>query len=207
MDFYPPEPQKLDLACICDSFQSRLGSGFFNDVWELTNNKDYVVKVAKPYFGYNQPLSWLIRQANEHSIAAKYFRVPQSFFVRSRTSSGKPVNLVIQKKVNGTPLSRLGDRELTIIRDELLGLVEAIKMCLAETNSLPDVIGGPPRWCMHDIRCSNNLVVDEQRKIWLIDPAAMFLWFSRSNIFGRYYTNLLVRSAERLARRAGIPKL
>lgn len=207
MNFYHPEPQRLNIDSICDSFQARLGSGFFNDVWELTNNKDYVVKIAKSYFGYDQPLSWLIRQANEHSTAAKYFRVPQSFFVRSTTSSGKAVNLVIQKKINGTPLSMLEDRELKLIRDELLDLVKAIKMCLAETNSLPDVIGGPPRWCMHDIRCSNNLVVDEQHRIWLIDPAAMFLWFSRSNIFGRYYTGLLVRSAERLARRAGISEL
>ncbi len=181
--------------------EETLGSGFFNDVRGLSGDK--VIKVAKPYGPLRQPLSWLLRNRREHVQVEPYLRVPATYHVRMRTAHGKPVSVILQRKLAGRLLSQVPDAELygPSMRRELTALNAALDRCSRELGWLPDVIGGPPRWGMHDVRRSNNLLVDVNARIWLIDPGALFFWFSRRNIIGRVYTGVLLRSARRLARR------
>lgn len=164
---------------------------------------DYVLKVGRTYAGLAQPLSWLIRNRREHDVAARYFRVPPSYHVRLLDSRGAPVNLILQKRLHGVPLSAVSAADLSVHGEELQQLAKACTHCWDEQGWLPDVIGGPPRLSMHDVRHSNNLFLDTSaHTVHLLDPSAFFCWFSRASVAGRVYASMLVRSARLLAARA-----
>lgn len=182
--------------------EESLGSGFFNEVRAVSGGM--VVKVAKPYGPLRQPLSWLLRNRLEHSQVEPYLPVPPTYHVRMRTLGGPPASVILQARLHGRLLSEVSDAELRRdpLRGELEAIVAALRRCYREMGWLPDVIGGPPRWGMHDVRRSNNLLVDLEGRVWLIDPGALFFWFSSRNIVGRVYTRVLLGSAERMVRAA-----
>ena len=195
--------EPLDLQGLRARTGETLGAGFFNDVRSLAVDK--VLKLGKPYGPFSQPLSWLLRNRQEHRQVSPYLRVPATYHVRMRTEEGAPVSVILQGRLNGRVLSQLPDDELygESLRDELHALETALHRCVREAGWLPDVIGGPPRWGMHDVRRSNNLFVDASGHIWLIDPGALFFWFSARNPIGKLYTALLIRSTRRMTRRSG----
>lgn len=194
------EPRLLGLRSWSDEL---LGRGFFNEVRVL--NPDSVVKIARPYGPLRQPLSWLVRNRVEHEAAAKYLPVPRTYHLRMRTLEGPAVNVMLQQYIPGRVLSEISDAELQKprLRENLRTTMTALHRCARQLGWVPDIIGGPPRWGIHDLRRSNNLFVDSQDQVWLIDPGALFLWFSRRNPIGWIYTGLLLRSARRLARKKG----
>lgn len=175
-----------------------LGYGFFNDVWAVSDQ--LVVKLARSCGPLRQPLSWLRRNRREHEMIVPYLRVPPTYHVRLRDECGKPVSVMLQQRLYGELLSRVQDEDLygCRARKEMEDVVYGLKKCCDELGWLPDVIGGPPRWGMNDVRQSNNLLLDETGRIWLIDPAAFFFWFSSRNPLGRLYTRVLLQSARRL---------
>ncbi len=179
----------------------RLGSGSFNEVLSL--NKSLVVKLAKSWGPFVQPISWLKRNRQEHELAARYLPVPPTYHVYARDQQGNPVNMILQRRIHGRVLSQVPDRVLysAKMRDEMEGLVRGLEECRQELGWLPDVIGGPLRWGQHDLRRSNNLFLDTDGRIWLIDPGAFFFWFSSRNPVGRVYTWILLQSARRMLSR------
>ncbi len=178
-----------------------LGSGFFNEVHVVEN--EVVVKVAKPYGPLQQPLSWLRQNRKEHEASARYLRVPATYHVRMNRRDDRPVSVILQTRLYGRLLSQVSDNELyqPALRAELVRTIRAIEHFGRHIGWLPDVIGGPPRWGMHDLRRSNNLFVTDEGQIWLIDPGALFLWFSRRNPIGMIYTSVLLWSGRRMLRR------
>ncbi len=178
-----------------------LGSGFFNEVYSLG---PVVFKLAKRYGPLGQPPGWLVRNRLEHRFVSTYVRTPPTFHAVVEDTRGRPTNLILQRRIVGRPLAELTDDELysRAMIAELERLHDSLSECLVELGWLPDVIGGPPRWGMHDLRYSNNLLVDEEGRIWLIDPGAFFLWFSRRNPLGWVYTTLLMLTCRRMLLRA-----
>lgn len=178
-----------------------LGSGFFNAVRRL--GPDKVVKVARPYGPLGQPLSWLVRNRREHVQAGSYLPIPETYHVRMRTRRGTIVSVILQRRLEGERLSAVPCDRLRepVARASLARGVAQLRRCRRELGWLPDVIGGPPRRGMHDVRRSNNLFVDTAGEVWLIDPGALFFWFSRRNPIGWLYTAILLRTAERMLRR------
>ncbi|MDQ3327171.1 MAG: hypothetical protein M3506_01420 [Chloroflexota bacterium] len=178
-----------------------LGAGFFNEVHVVA--EDVVVKVAKPYGPLQQPLSWLRRNRREHEHSTRYLRVPATYHVRMNRRGDRPVSVLLQARLSGRLLSQAPDEDLYLppLRMELVQTVRALERCRRQSGWLPDVIGGPPRWGMHDLRRSNNLFVTDDGEIWLIDPGALFLWFSRRNPVGMLYTSLLLWSGRRMLRK------
>lgn len=162
-----------------------------------------VVKVAQPYGPLHQPLEWLVRNRAEHVAAAQYFPVPRTYHVRMSTQDDVKVNVILQERLQGRMLSQVSDGELRepVLHNSLVATADALLKSAKWLGWLPDVIGGPPRWGMHDLRHSNNLWVDSAGRIWLIDPGALFLWFSRRNPVGWLYTSVLLASARRLVAR------
>lgn len=179
-----------------------LGEGFFNEVWAISD--EVVAKVARPYGRWGQPLRWLERNRREHELAARFTRIPSTYHVRVRDEHGVPANVILQKRLHGVLLHQLPDRQLYEggLAAEVAGMVRDMDACARSLGWLPDVIGGPPRWGMHDVRRSNNYMLDRDGRLWLIDPSSLFFWFSRRNPVGRLYTGLLLATAHRLARRA-----
>ncbi len=178
-----------------------LGKGFFNDVWSPDGRT--VVKVARQFGPLVQPLSWIERNRREHEMVQSYIPVPPTYHVRVRDKLGHPANVLLQEKLDGELLTSVADDRL---RDcarygELEAMVARIEECYQQLGWLPDVIGGPPRWGMHDLRRSNNYLLDTEGRLWLIDPGALFFWFSRRNPIGRLYTGLLLWSGRRLVER------
>ncbi len=165
---------------------------------------DKVVKVARVRGPLRQPVGWLRRNRAEHELVSRYIPVPPTYHVRMRDSSGRPVSVILQTKLNGRLLSEIADEELRRepLRSNLREAVQRLERSVHELGWLPDIIGGPPRWGLHDARRSNNLMVDEDDEVWLIDPGAFFFWFSVGNPVGRLYTVVLRRSALRMLRRA-----
>ncbi len=200
-DDHEPRPQLLGIR---NGAGEVLGSGFFNEVRALRD--DLVIKVAKPFGPFAQPLSWLIRARREHELIAPYLNTPSTYYLRVHDSDGRPVSVILQRRLEGEVFSQLSEERITAagMRSELERLQSGLQLCVRELGWLADVIGGPPRWGVHDLRYSNNLLVDREGKIWLIDPGAFFFWFATSNPLGRFYTWLLLRSARRLVRKARI---
>lgn len=179
-----------------------LGYGFFNRVWTLQER--CVIKEGKTFGALKQPLDWLIRNRREHELCVRWVRIPPTYHVRLRDSNGIPVSIILQRRLHGRPLCEAPDTELygAAMRGEVQKLVDDLDRCERELGFLPDVIGGPPRWGMHDVRRSNNYLVEDSGRIWLIDPGAVFFWFSSRNPIGWLYTRLLILSARRMARRS-----
>lgn len=182
--------------------EGRLGKGFFNRVVALRGG--WVLKLARPIGPFPQPLGWRLRNRAEHELARRYLRTPETYYLRMGDARGRPVNAILQRRIHGEPLASVPRAVLHSpeLAPELERVAAALVRCRRECGWVPDVIGGPPRLRTHDIRRSNNLFLDAGGGIWLIDPGAMFFWFSRRNPLGRLYTAVLVRSALRLARRA-----
>lgn len=178
-----------------------LGAGAFSKVARL--ERGHVVKIGRSYLGLAQPLSWIVRNRREHEVASRYFRVPTSYHLRVLDDRGVPVNLILQRHLDGIPMAELGETELLGLSRELKELDSACRTCWRIEGWLPDVIGGPPRYRMHDIRNSNNLFLDRTtRTLHLLDPSALFCWFARSSVLGRVYAPMLLTSARLLAARA-----
>lgn len=193
-----------DLLGLRAEGQFVLGAGFFNEVHVVAGN--VVVKVAKPYGPLQQPLSWLRRNRKEHEGATSYLRVPATYHVRMKRKGDQPVSVLLQSRLHGRLLSQVPAEELSQppLRAELVRTIQALERCRRQNGWLPDVIGGPPRWGMHDLGQSNNLFVTDDGEIWLIDPGALFLWFSRRNLIGLLYTSVLLRSGRRMLRRKAV---
>ncbi|MDP9350638.1 MAG: hypothetical protein M3P51_03740, partial [Chloroflexota bacterium] len=131
-----------------------LGRGFFNEVRAV--GAESVVKVARPFGPLHQPIEWLVRNRAEHVAAARYFPVPRTYHVRMRAHGDLRVNVILQERLQGRMLSQVPDAELSepVLRESLVTASGALHKSARRLGWLPDVIGGPPRWGMHDLRYS-----------------------------------------------------
>ncbi|MDQ3855621.1 MAG: hypothetical protein M3281_04415 [Chloroflexota bacterium] len=180
--------------------------GFFNEVWSLDGG--HVIKVARARGPLRQPASWLRRNRQEHELVSCHMRVPCTYHVRVRDRRGRPMSVILQDRLHGRLLSELSDEYLREPRvlPNLSEALRSLERAVQELGWLPDIIGGPPRWGLHDARNSNNLMVDDEGQVWLIDPGAFFFWFSTYNLVGRLYTTVLRRSAVRMLERLRRPR-
>ena len=89
--------------------------------------------------------------------------IPETNFIRGSNTEGKPTNYIVQRRVNGMPIKKLGNKELKDpqVRSNLKLLLQQCLSMWKETGRLPDLLGNSMAVFLGP-RYTPNILIEDQ---------------------------------------------
>lgn len=203
------ETKRTDAQPFREPIGARIGGGLHGVVKEL--GQDWVAKRLLPLW---QLGDWRQRLKEDFYLINEFLGefIPPTYFVEGMDDRNVRNLLIVQRRVDGRPIEKISHEEL-LANPRAITELDAFTRKVIEmydwTGRIPDLHGGGnfDLSKQYEIKETDNILVEQSGRTWLIDTGLLGPLFSPNWVVGKQHIRLHVRSVHRFRQRLGLPEL